>query len=42
MEAVQSFLSSLWQSVGFWKAAAIFFALLNLKTLPIVWHVRIL
>ncbi|PIG86980.1 hypothetical protein AARAC_004712 [Aspergillus arachidicola] len=41
MEAVQSFLSSLWQSVGFWKAAAIFFALLNLKTLPIVWHIRV-
>ncbi|KAB8236678.1 hypothetical protein ETB97_008917 [Aspergillus alliaceus] len=41
MEAIQSCLSSLWQSVGFWKAAAIFFALLNLKTLPIVWHIRV-
>ncbi|KAA8648372.1 hypothetical protein EYZ11_007329 [Aspergillus tanneri] len=41
MESIQSFVSSLWKSVGFWKAAAIFFALLNLKTFPIVWHIRV-
>ncbi|KAF7594595.1 Thioesterase super member 6 [Aspergillus hancockii] len=41
MEAISSLVSSLWESVGFWKAAAIFFALLNLKTLPIVWHIRV-
>lgn len=40
MEAVSSIISSVWGSLGFWKAAAIFFALLNLKTFPIVWHVR--
>ncbi|KAI9927086.1 hypothetical protein ASPWEDRAFT_177546 [Aspergillus wentii DTO 134E9] len=41
MEATRSFLCAAWQSVGFWKAAAIFFALLNLKTLPFVWHIRV-
>ncbi|RLL95509.1 hypothetical protein CFD26_103962 [Aspergillus turcosus] len=32
---------SLWQSLTFWKALAIGFALLNLKTLPLVWHIRV-
>ncbi|KAE8356313.1 hypothetical protein BDV28DRAFT_127462 [Aspergillus coremiiformis] len=41
MEAIQFWFSSLWQSASFWKAAAIFFAVLNLKTLPIVWHIRV-
>ncbi|KAF7122745.1 hypothetical protein CNMCM5793_000855 [Aspergillus hiratsukae] len=40
MESIRSLASSLWQSLGFWKALAIGFALLNLKTLPFVWHVR--
>lgn len=40
METIKSFVSSLWQSTPFWKSAALFFALLNLKSLPIVWHVR--
>ncbi|GKZ29535.1 hypothetical protein AbraIFM66950_005372 [Aspergillus brasiliensis] len=41
MEAIRSLASSLWESATFWKAAAIFFALLNLKTLPMIWHVRV-
>ncbi|KAE8145107.1 hypothetical protein BDV25DRAFT_165356 [Aspergillus avenaceus] len=41
MDALQSVVSSLWHSVSFWKAAAVFFAVLNLKTLPIVWHIRV-
>ncbi|KAL4894668.1 hypothetical protein BDV59DRAFT_163057 [Aspergillus ambiguus] len=41
MEALRSFITSLWDSTSFWKAAAVFFALLNLKTLPIVWHLRV-
>ncbi|KAL8964179.1 MAG: hypothetical protein Q9197_006999, partial [Variospora fuerteventurae] len=30
------------KGVGFWKALAIFFALLNLKHIPFAWHLRIL
>ncbi|KAK1148471.1 hypothetical protein N8T08_009476 [Aspergillus melleus] len=41
MESISSLVSSVWGSLGFWKAAAIFFALLNLKTFPMVWHIRV-
>ncbi|RAK98490.1 uncharacterized protein BO80DRAFT_466932 [Aspergillus ibericus CBS 121593] len=41
MEAIRSLACSLWESVTFWKAAAICFALLNLKTVPMVWHIRV-
>ncbi|EAU31775.1 predicted protein [Aspergillus terreus NIH2624] len=41
MQAIRSLLASLWESTSFWKAAALLFALLNLKTLPIVWHLRV-
>ncbi|KAF9892043.1 hypothetical protein FE257_002449 [Aspergillus nanangensis] len=41
MEAIRSLASSLWGSIGFWKAATVVFALLNLKTLPMVWHLRV-
>ncbi|PWY88190.1 hypothetical protein BO70DRAFT_309720 [Aspergillus heteromorphus CBS 117.55] len=41
MEAIRSFASCLWQSATFWKVTAVFFALLNLKNLPIVWHIRV-
>lgn len=40
MGSIVSLASSVWQSLTFWKALAIAFALLNLKTLPLVWHVR--
>ncbi|RHZ54864.1 acyl-CoA thioesterase [Aspergillus thermomutatus] len=41
MDSILSLASSLWQSLTFWKALAIGFALLNLKTLPLVWHIRV-
>ncbi|KAL8808567.1 MAG: hypothetical protein Q9200_004245 [Gallowayella weberi] len=30
------------EPLGFWKLLCIFFALLNLKQLPLVWHIRII
>ncbi|KAF4258646.1 hypothetical protein KXW98_001573 [Aspergillus fumigatus] len=41
MGSIVSLASSVWQSLTFWKALAIAFALLNLKTLPLVWHIRV-
>ncbi|GAQ12107.1 uncharacterized protein YBR096W [Aspergillus lentulus] len=41
MKSILSLATSLWESLTFWKALAIGFALLNLKTLPFVWHIRV-
>ncbi|RAL15817.1 acyl-CoA thioesterase [Aspergillus homomorphus CBS 101889] len=41
MEAIRSFACSLWESATFWKTTALVLALLNLKTLPLVWHIRV-
>ncbi|PYI25849.1 hypothetical protein BP00DRAFT_408568 [Aspergillus indologenus CBS 114.80] len=41
MEAIRSFASCLWESATFWKTTALVLALLNLKTLPLVWHIRV-
>lgn len=41
MEAIRSFASCLWESATFWKTTALVLALLNLKTLPLVWHVSV-
>ncbi|PYH99853.1 hypothetical protein BO71DRAFT_83814 [Aspergillus ellipticus CBS 707.79] len=41
MEAIRSFAGALWESATFWKVTALFFAVLNLKNLPLVWHIRV-
>ncbi|EAW13615.1 uncharacterized protein ACLA_043340 [Aspergillus clavatus NRRL 1] len=41
MESILSLASSVWQSASFWRTVAIGFALLNIKNLPFVWHLRV-
>ncbi|PYH42268.1 uncharacterized protein BP01DRAFT_425672 [Aspergillus saccharolyticus JOP 1030-1] len=41
MEAIRSFAGYLWESATFWKTTALVLALLNLKALPLVWHIRV-